>query len=380
MKTKRFRIMKKLAISLIILLLAGCAATTNDNRKEKETELAEYKNELSQLKKKIAKLEQELADNSGEGAITVITTPIKPILFEHFVDISGQVQADKNIIVSPESSGKIVSIDVKEGQQVQKGQVLARLNTEMIERSLDEININLDLAKTTFERQSNLWEQNIGSEMEYLQAKSQMESLKQKKEGLEAQLNMAVVRAPINGIVDDIIQRQGEMANPAAPFARLVNIDQVYITADVSEMYLQKIKAGDDVSINFPVLDKTIDAEIYRTSSVIDRDSRTFRLRINLPNSLGEYKPNMLAVLKLRTYAADNSIVVPSILVKKDFSGEFVFIAVDKDGKKIAQKQYIKTGIKDNNNTLVTDGLTNGDQLITTGYAQVVDGSAISLQ
>ncbi|MCU4165446.1 efflux RND transporter periplasmic adaptor subunit [Carboxylicivirga caseinilyticus] len=379
MKNNRNQIMKKFVFILSVLFLASCAATTEDARKEKEEALATYKSEFSELKQKIAKLEKELAEDTGEGVISVVTTEIQPILFEHFVDVSGQVQADKNIVVSPESSGKIVSIDVKEGQRVQKGQVLARLNTEMIQRSLDEININLDLAKTTFERQSNLWEQNIGSEMEYLQAKSQMESLKQKKEALEAQVDMAVVRAPINGIVDEIIQRQGEMASPAAPFVRLVNIDQVYINADVSEIYLQKIKAGDKVKVNFPVLDKTIEGEIYRTSSVIDRDSRTFRLRVNLNNPENDYKPNMLAVLKLKTYSAENSIVVPSILVKKDFSGEFVFIASQDEGKSIAKKQYIKTGIKDNNNTLVTEGLSKGDQLITTGYAQVVDGSAISL-
>jgi len=379
MKPKRNQIMKKFALILSVMVLSACAATTEDKKKEKEEELKTYKSEFSELKKKIAKLEKELSESSGEGVVSVVTTPITPSLFEHFIDVTGQVQADKNIVVSPESSGKIVSIDVKEGQRVKKGQVLARLNTEMIERSLKEVEINLQLAKTTFERQTNLWDQNIGSEMEYLQAKSRMESLKQNKEALEAQLDMAVVRAPINGIVDDIIQRQGEMANPTAPFARLVNIDQVYITADVSEIYLQKITAGDKVTINFPVLDKIISANIYRTSSVIDADARTFRLRINLKNTDGDYKPNMLSVLKLRTFSAENSIVVPSILVKKDFSGEFVFIATDKEGKTIAQKQYIKTGIKDNNNTLVTEGLNAGDLLITKGYAQVVDGSVISI-
>lgn len=371
--------MKKLIFILAVMVLAACSATSTDDKKEKEEELKTYKTELSELKKKIAKLEDELADGSAKGVVAVVATPVEPELFEHFINVTGHVQADKNIIVSPETSGKIVSIDVKEGQRVSKGQVLARLNTEMIERSLDEVKINLELAETTFERQANLWEQNIGSEMEYLQAKSQKESLQQKMEALEAQMDMAVVRAPINGVVDDIIQRQGEMANPAAPFARLVNIDQVYISADVSETYLQKIKDSDPVEVEFPVLDKTIQATIYRTSAVIDPDSRTFRLRINLSNADGNIKPNMLSVLKLKTFAAKDAIVVPSILVKKDFTGEFVFIASEMEGKTVAKKQYIETGIKDNNNTLVTKGLNAGDLLITTGYAQVVDGSVISL-
>ncbi len=371
--------MKKLVFAVSVMVLAACSAKTADNRKEKEEELKTYKSELSDLKKKISKLEEELADGSNEGMISVEATPIKTDLYEHFVDVTGQVEADKNIIVSPESAGKIVSIDVKEGQKVKKGQILARLNTEMIARSMDEVKINMELANTTFERQSKLWEQNIGSEMEYLQAKSQKESLEQKYEGLQAQLDMAMVKSPINGIVDDIIQKQGEMGTPSAPFARLVNIDHVYINADISETYLQKVNAGDKVKLEFPVLNKTLDATIYRTSSVIDPDARTFRVRVNLDNPDQEIKPNMLATLKLRTFSAENAVVVPSILVKKDFSGEFVFTVATENGKTIAHKQYIKTGIKDNNNTLVTEGLKAGDQLITKGYAQVVDGSVISL-
>lgn len=379
MKQIKLHIMNKLIVASLLALMVACAPAGDTDKKEKEEELQTYKKELSELKKKIAKLEDELSDGNSDGVVAVVVKPIENQLYEHFVDVTGKVEADKNIVVSPESAGKIVSIDVKEGDRVKKGAVLARLNTEMLERSLDEIKINLQLATTTFERQSNLWKQNIGSEMEYLQAKSQKESLEQKMEGLQAQMDMALLRAPINGIVDNIIQKQGEMASPSAPFARLVNIDQVYITADVSETYLQKVSAGDAVSLEFPVIGKSFNAKVYRTSSVIDPDSRTFRLRINMNNANGEIKPNMLAVLKLRTFAADNALVVPSILVKKDFSGEFVFLAEEVEGKLLAKKRYIETGIKDNNNTLVTKGIKEGEKIIVKGYAQVVDGSAISL-
>lgn len=380
MKSQRNQIMKKVIFILAIALLSACSATAPESasKKEKEAELKQYKKELNELKDKITKLEKELTSASS-SSIGVVVTPIETRLYEHYVDVSGQVRADKNIVVSPESSGKLVSIDVKEGQRVSKGQVLGRLNTEMIQRGIQELKINLELATTTFERQQNLWEQNIGSEIEYLQAKTQKDGLEKNLEGLEAQLDMAILRAPINGIVDEIILRQGEMASPAMPFARLVNIDQVYITADVSEMYLPKVKAGDKVEVEFPIINKVIENTIYRTSSVIDADARTFRLRINLNNASNEIKPNMLSVIKLRTFAADNAIVVPSILVKKDFSGEFVFVATQDEGKTVAKKQYIKTGIKDNNNTLVEEGLKVGDQLITKGYAQVVDGSTITL-
>ncbi|MBR8535549.1 efflux RND transporter periplasmic adaptor subunit [Carboxylicivirga sediminis] len=373
-------IMKKLLIFPLIALMVACSAKqSDDDRQVKEEQLNQYKKELSELKKNIAKLEKELAADKKEGAVNVVATPVEPRLYEHFVDVTGKVEADKNIIVSPEAAGKIVSIEVKEGDRVKKGTVLARLNTEMTKRSLAQIDINLKLATTTFERQADLWQQNIGSEMEYLQAKSNKEALEQQKEALEAQLDLAIVRAPINGVVDEVIQKEGEMAGPQLPFARLVNIEQIYITADVSEIYLQQVHAGDKVNLEFPVINKATEAKIFRSSSVIDPGSRTFRVRINMNNQSNEIKPNMLAVLKLRTFAAEDAIIVPSILVKKDFSGEFVFVAEEVDGQMRAKKRYIETGIKDNNNTLVVKGIEPGDKIITKGYAQVVDGSAISI-
>ena len=371
--------MKKLFIFPLIALMVACAPKGDDDRKAKEEQLAKYKKELSELKKNIAKLEKDLSNGNSLSAINVVASQIEPRLYEHFVDVTGKVQADQNIVVSPEAAGKIISIDVKEGDKVRKGDVLARLNTEMIQRSLAQAEINLQLATTTFNRQADLWEQNIGSEMEYLQAKSNKEALEQQKEGLMAQLDQAIVRAPIDGVVDEVIQKQGEMAGPQMPFARLVNINKVYITADVSELYLQDVKAGDKVALEFPVIDKSMDATIFRSSSVIDPGSRTFRVRIDLDNKANDIKPNMLAILKLRTFAAENAIIVPSILVKKDFSGEFVFVAEKSEGKMLAKKRYIKTGIKDNNNTLVIEGINPGDKVITKGYAQVVDGSAIAI-
>jgi len=371
--------MKKLFILPLIALMIACSAENGDDTKAKQEQLKEYKKELSKLKKDIAELEKELALGRQEGLVNVVITPIETKLYEHFVDVTGKVEADKNIIVSPEAAGKIITIEVKEGDRVTKGSVLARLNTEMTQRSLAQVEINLQLATTTFERQADLWNQNIGSEMEYLQAKSNKEALEQQKEALEAQLDLAIIRAPINGVVDDVIQKEGEMAGPQMPFARLVNIDDVYITADVSEIYLQEIKANDNVAIEFPVIDKKINAKIFRSSSIIDPDSRTFRVRIDLNNKANDIKPNMLATLKLRTFAEENAIIVPSILVKKDFSGEFIFVAEKVDGQLRAKKRYIETGIKDNNNTLVTKGIEPGDEIITKGYAQVVDGSALSI-
>ena len=318
-----------------------------------------------------------MVNELGQGIVNVTLKPVGVTSFKHYVDVTGNVNADKNILVSPEVGGNIISINVSEGDQVKKGQVLGRLNAEMIERSIREVRINHDLAVTTYNRRKNLWDQNIGSEMEYLQAKSNKEALEQKLEALKVQLDMAVIKSPINGVVDEIILREGEMASSQMPFARVVNIDNVYITADVSEMYLPKIHKGDEVNIEFPVLNRSINKSIFRISSVIDPSSRTFRVRVNLKNSDNLIKPNMMAILKLLTYSDESAIVVPSILVKKDFTGEFIFVA-EKDGDKwVARKRYLKTGIKNNNKTVVVDGLAGDNNIIVKGYAQVVDGSVI---
>lgn len=368
--------MKKILAIILISLLAACSGTTD--KKAKEQQLAGYKKELSRLKKEISKLEKELAEESGTNVVNVYVEPVKQSEFRHYVDVSGNVNADKNIVVSPETGGNIVSINVKEGDRVKKGQILGRLNTEMIERTIKEVQINYDLAVTTYNRRKNLWDQNIGSEMEYLQAKSQKESLEQKLQSLKAQLDMALIKSPIDGVVDEIIQKIGEIAGPQIPFARVVNLDKLYITADVSEMYLPQIHKGEEVEIDFPVIGKKIEKKIYRVSNIIDPSSRTFRVRVNLNNEDDLIKPNMMAVLKLLIYSNDSAIVVPSILVKKDFTGEFIFIAEKEGGKWYARKRYLVTGIKNNNETVVLEGLKEGDALIVKGYAQVVDGAEVN--
>ncbi len=369
--------MKKILSILLIAVLFSCSS---NDKKAKEEQLNEYKQELTRLKKEITKLEKELAEESGSNIVRVVTEPVKLTRFRHYVDVAGTVKADKNIIVSPETGGNIISIKVKEGENVKKGQILGKLNTEMLERTMKEVQINYNLAVTTYNRRKNLWDQNIGSEMEYLQAKSKKEALEQKLESLKAQMDMALIKSPINGVVDDIMQKVGEMAGPQVPFARIVNIDKLYLIADVSEMYLTKINQGDEVEIDFPVINKKVNKKVYRVSPVIDPSSRTFRVRVNLDNKDKMIKPNMMAVLKLLIYSNDNSIVVPSILVKKDFTGEFIFIAEKEEGKWYARKRYLETGITNNNKTVIVEGLKEGDLVITKGYAQVVDGSEIEMK
>ncbi|WP_291855895.1 efflux RND transporter periplasmic adaptor subunit [Marinilabilia sp.] len=378
--------MIRLSILLILpifaLLMEGCGANAPADELEiKQEQLDSYRKEMNELKEKIATLEAELSTGTPSNAVNVETSTLQPTDFEQYIEASGIVSTDQNIIVSPETAGIINSISVTEGDNVKKGQVLASLNTESLEQSMEEVKVNLQMATTLFERRKNLWEQNIGSEVELLQAESSMMALQKKLQGLEAQMNMAVVKAPISGIIDNLLQKQGEMAGPTIPFARIVNLEEVYITADVSEEYLNKINSGDSVTVFFPVLGIKKTARIFRTSAMIDPDSRTFSIRANLNNPDQKLQPNLMGEMKMRISHIQDALVVPSILVKKDFNGEFLFVvSKDETGIPVARKIYIKSGIKDNNNTVVTKGLEKGTEIITKGYGQVTDGSPLNIK
>lgn len=375
------RLFLLLTLPVLIFLTGGCSANAPaDQQKIKKEQLENYRKELNELKEKIADLEAELNTGTPVNAVNVKTSTLKPRNFEQFIEASGIVSTDRNIVVSPETPGIIQSILISEGDEVKKGQTLAKLNTESLQQSIEEIKVNLQLATTLFERRKNLWKQNIGSEVELLQAESNMMALQKKLQGLEAQMNMAVVKAPISGVVDNLLQKQGEMAGPSIPFARIVNLEDIYITADVSEEYLNKINQGDSVDVFFPVLGMLKKATVFRTSAVIDPDSRTFSIRANLNNNDLSLQPNLMGEMKMRISRIPNALVVPSILVKKDFNGEFIFVvSEDEKGVPRAGKRYIISGIKDNNNTVVTEGLKEGAEIITKGYAQVTDGSVLNI-
>ena len=376
------RILSLFLISSLVVLLGGCGAENPaDEKQMKKEQLEEYKSQMNELKKKIADLEAEVGSEASVNSVNVETSELRPKRFEQFIEAIGSISTDQNIIVNPETGGIIESILISEGDNVQKGQILARLKTESIRQSIEEVKINLELAKNLYKRRKNLWEQNIGSEVEYLQAKANMNSLEKKLDNLQAQLEMSVIKAPIEGVVDDLMQKQGEMAGPAIPFLRLVNLEKVYITTDISEKYLNTINPGDSVKVNFPVPDIEKKGTIFRTSAIIDPDSRTFEIRVNLGNEDKTLRPNLMGELKMRISEIPDALEVPSLLVKKDFKGEFIFVATkNQNNLLVAEKRYITTTIKDNNKTVVSEGLKPGDQIITSGFAQVTEGTLLNIQ
>eukprot|EP00764_Aduncisulcus_paluster_P012763 gnl/Carplike_NY0171/5878_a8050_148.p1 GENE.gnl/Carplike_NY0171/5878_a8050_148~~gnl/Carplike_NY0171/5878_a8050_148.p1 ORF type:complete len:372 (-),score=25.40 gnl/Carplike_NY0171/5878_a8050_148:105-1220(-) len=369
--------MKKLVIGLFaVVLLASCSSKTDDIEAKRQ-ELQKYKQQQHELTEKIEALEKELASTETEEIIKVKVTQLEQEEFEHFFEVNGHVEAEYDVNVSPESVGIIETVLVKEGQRVTKGQLLGKLKTETLQRNIDQLNVQLDLATTNYKRQKNLWDQNIGSEMQYLQAKTNMESLQKQIAGLESQLDMSEIKSPVDGVVDDVFQEKGDIGSPQAPFAKVVNIAKVKIYADVSESYLTKVKTGDNVKVFFPAIDKELQTSIKQIGNVIDPNSRTFRIRLDLNNSGKVIKPNLRAVIRIRDYAADSAIVVPTLFVKEDFNGEYTYVAEKDGGKDVAKKVYVTTGVTNNNMTEVTSGLSTGMKIISEGFNQIVNGSLI---
>ncbi|MFV0377343.1 MAG: efflux RND transporter periplasmic adaptor subunit [Mangrovibacterium sp.] len=373
--------MKKMnlpAITALALLLASCGGKTENGPDALRKQLAELKQQREKLDGQIVAIQDQLDANKAIEYINIKTTEAQPQLFEHFIEVTGNVEADQELNVSPEGAGIITAILVQEGQNVQKGTRLATLNTDMLDQSIAEAQISLDLDKTTYERQKNLWDQKIGSEMQFLQAKTNKESMERRLESLMAQKNMAVVTAPVDGVVDAIFQKTGEIAGPQIPFARVVNISKVKIYGDVAETYLTKVDKQEAVFIDFPAIGRSEKSTISQIGNYIDPNNRTFRVRINLNNPDRLIKPNMISVLKIRDYVSQKAIVIPSILIKNDFKGEYTFVVDTSSELKKAKKIYVKSGISNNNMTEVSEGIEPGMLVISEGFDQVIDGTPVS--
>lgn len=369
-------IRKTVSLILLALLLASCG-----NDVDKKKQLAQYKDQLTELKKEISALEDAIESEGGtkSNAVNVNTEVVRPQTYNHYIEATGKVQADQNTTVSAEGPGKITRIVVTEGDRVRRGQALAYLNNDAIESQIEQIKAGLQLSTTTFERRKKLWDQQIGSEIEYLQAKADKEAQQQNLKTLEAQLSMLTIKSQIDGVVDEVFQKSGEIAGPAIPFARVVNIDNIYVNAEVGERFVGMINDGDSTTVHIPALNETIDATIFRSSTVINDVSRTFRVRINLNNTEHKIKPNLISVVTLKVYSADSLLIVPSILVKQDFEGDFLFVVEQRDGKTYAKKTYVKSMFDTDNKTIISDGLKDGDTIVAQGYNQIVNGTEIKI-
>ncbi len=372
--------MKKfLIVFTTALILSACGNTTVNDEADKRKQLQQYKQDLHALEMQIEALEKELNSVAKDEVIKIKVTELNKQLFEHFIEVTGKVEAEQDVDVSPESSGVIKEVLIVEGQQVSKGQVMARLNTDLLQRSIEELEVQLELAVTNYERQKNLWDQNIGSEMQYLQAKNNKESLEKRIASLNTQIEMSQVKSPLDGVVDVVYQKKGHIGTPQVPFAKVINMSDIKIYGDISESYVTKIHQGDKVMVNFPALERIVDAKINQIGNTIDPNNRTFRIRVNMNNADKLIKPNLVSILTLRDYVNENAIVIPALYIKEDFKGHYTYIIEKDAGKDLARKIYVTPGVTNNNMTEVVDGLTPGMLIVSEGYNQISNGSKVQI-
>ncbi len=366
--------------SLIALafLLTACGGEEPNTVEAKQEKLMELKKQSAELNTQISTLENEI--NLAKGIseedqlrqVEVFMVENKD--FEHFIEVQGDVKSDKNVQVFPKASGVIIRKFVEEGQRVSAGQNLFQIDAAVLQNSIAEIETRLDLAQTVFKRQENLWNQKIGSEIQYLQAKNNVEALERSIATQKSQLGNSYVKAPIAGTVDEFFMNVGEMANPAMPIARVVDLRKVEISAEVSESYTKQVQKGDEVLVSFPAIGEEMPVKIDLVGRTINAVNRTFRIEMNVDNKNGFLKPNSMAVVKIKDFEKKDAQAVPSNLIQQSASGDrFLYVVRD---KKVV-KTTIKVGQSYQGKTLVKEGLKAGDQVISKGYNEVVDGEEV---
>ena len=372
--------MRKILSIAIILIIAAACSTVDDSEAIKQ-QIKQHKDEVSQLNIKIKELEQQLSEmeqTDDIGNIPVRIMRLEPRTFNHYFQASGNVESVDQAYISPEINGQVKEVLVTEGDAVKEGQLLARLNTSITENTIREVETQLELANTLYEKQKQLWEKNIGSEVQYLQAKNNKEALESSLQTLNAQLDMAYIKSPVDGIVDMIDIEEGELAMPGFQIMQVVNLGRMKITADVSEKYLPVIHRGDMVQLTFPTYPSLeMEVPVHRTGNVVNLGNRTFPVELRVDNKNNLLKPNILALITFLDYSKDDAMVVPSIIIKKDLKGEYLYIAVEQDGKPVAKKKYITSGRSYGDETMVIEGLNSGDNVIIDGYNLVTDGTEI---
>ena len=368
----------------LIVILTFIVSCTNDTLDSKKKRVDELKNSLVEIYSEIDMLEEEISiiDSTFGGKNYELVTTIEPSSkeFIHEINLRGNVVSMMNIMIVSEVIGKYKRIFVKDGQFVKKGDVLATINSDVIDINLKEIETNLILLKTIYDRQSNLWDNKIGSEIDYLRAKSNYESIKSRFEATKRQIAKFKITAPFSGIIESTSARVGEISSPGVPAFSIYNENDSYIEIDVSENYGNSFKVGDNAKLILEN-DSVIVTSILSVGQVINPINRTFKIGVEIPFDLKEsLKPNQIINLKLIDYRNENSISIPSNIIYSDERGNYIFIIDEFDGENVARKIPILIGKSSNYMTEVLSGLLGKEQVIDKGSSNVVDGSYVKMR
>lgn len=351
-------------------------------------EINAKKNELTAKQNaildEIEKLDIAIANLDSSLSIPVITTiEAKATSFKHYVQIQGNVQTKENIVIYPEYAGVLTRVLVKEGQFVNKGEVLAKIDDGGLNQQLSQMETQLALAKTTFERQERLWKDKIGSEIQFLQAKANYEAQQKSVNQMKEQLAKTTITAPFSGVIDDVMSEQGQVVSPGMnQLFRIINLKDMFIEAEIPENYITNIRTGSQVNVYFPVLNDTVTSTIRQVSNYINPNNRTFKIEIAITNENKMVKPNMTALLSINNYVNDSALVLPQAIISENAEGEKYVYAVKK-GKKnrnYAEKRLVKIGKTQNGVAEITEGIANGDIIIEEGARTVKEEEQVLIK
>lgn len=386
--------MKQIIYALLLLVLV---VSCGEKQKKNSIERLIAKKDVAGLKEKQNKLQAEYNDITAQlteisealeklennKQLPIVTTfMVHDTVFTHKIQVQGSVDTKNNTMLFSEFSGVLTHLYVKKGQRVGRGQLVARVDDGGLSQQLGQAEVQYDLAKTTYERQARLWEKKIGSEIQYLQAKTTMEAAKRSVNQIKAQLGKTTIRAPFSGIIDDVPVKQGAVVLPGqTPIARLVNLNDMYVRSDLSESYLGKIKVGTPVQVLFPAIGETLTSKVRQVGNFINPNNRTFYVEIGIPNKGGIIKPNLMATLEMADYQNDSALVVPENIVQEDSRGSsYIYTIGEENGKKIAKKVQVQKGLTQGRFVEITEGLESGMMVINEGSQGMQDGLVVEVK
>ncbi len=379
---------KRFTPVMMTVCLVGCAPAVVENEMpetlpELKVALQERREQLRELSEEIATIEEKIAEldpTTRRAAKLVTTAPVERMDFRHYVTVQGSIQAADIVSGSSETGGRIKWLGVKEGDAVSRGQRIATVDLETLRKQREEVTKTLELAEDLYQRQSRLWEQKIGSEMQFLQAKNNKERLEQSLETIDFELTRSEVYAPISGVVDRVMLKEGELAGPAMPIVRILNTNKLKVVADAPENLIGAVKTGDMVELHFPSLSEELEARVSLLGRQIDPANRTFAIEVNLPKRSSLYKPNLLTEIRINDYTEKNVIAIPLELLQQEVGGrDFVMVAQpDSDGY-IGQKVYIETGTSYGGMIVVKQGLLDDQILVASGARGLVSGERVEI-
>ena len=374
--------MKSIFTLSLLLLVLGCNNATKESQSVTDLKIqkTELVNQLNNISNKLKSVERAiLALDTLKRLVSVTSFKAEEKTFNHYIEVQGVVKADKAIELRGEMGGTLTAVLIKQGQKVTKGQVLATLESSVIDNSVLQLKTQLDLATTTYERQARLWEQKIGSEIQFLQIKSQKEGLENSLNSLKAQARKMKIIAPFSGTIDQVFAKTGELISPTAPILRLVNLDNVYIESEVTETYLKSISKGSKALLNFTSIDTYLEASITQVGNFINPSNRSFRTRIDIKNINNELKANLLADIKINDFSA-TGIVIPSKIIQKDRNGKtFVYTLEAKEANYKVVKTFVRDSNSYNNFSYISEGLNSKSTLVDKGARLVKNGDIVKL-